>query len=82
MADAKLHASRDFFKEISTEAQQLQLIAQYLQIFVDRARERGFRGGDNHLLLILDQLESLFAAIRECSDRLEKIATRVSVCLP
>lgn len=64
MANAKLYTSRDFFKEVSIESQQLQLIAQVLQTFIDRARVRGCRVGDNQLLLILDPVESFLSAIR------------------
>lgn len=74
MADANLHISCDFFKEISIEVQHLRLVAQHLQIFVDRARERGYRIGDNHLLLILDQLERFTTAITDSSNRLEKMS--------
>ena len=79
MAEDNLHASRDFFKEITTEVLQLRLVAQHLQTFIDRARVRGSRVGDNHLLLILDQLESFLSVIRESSDRLEKIGVCVSL---
>lgn len=74
MADANLHALRDFFKEISIEVQHLRLIAQHLQIFIDRGRERGARIGDDHLLLILDQLERFTTAITDSSNRLEKMS--------
>jgi len=62
--------------------QQLMLVAQYLQTFIDRGRVRGYRIGDRQLLLILDQLESLLSAIRESSDRLEKIGAPVSAPTP
>ena len=78
MAEATVHALRDFFNEISIEAQRLRFIAQSQQVFIDRARVRGARIGDSELLFILDEVESFHSSMRECSDRLEKIAARLS----
>lgn len=82
MADANVHASRDFFKDISIEAQRLRFIAQSQQVFIDRARVRGARVGDSELLFILDEVESFHSSMRECSDRLEKIADRMASQMP
>ena len=57
MASAKLHASADFFKQLSLEFQQLNLVIQALETFVFRASVRGRELGDNRLLLILNQLD-------------------------
>jgi len=78
MAEGTVHASREIFKDISIEAQRLRFIAQSQQVFIDRARVRGARIGDSELLFILDEVESFHSSIRECSDRLEKIAARLS----
>jgi len=77
MATGRLHTSSDFFKIVSIETQQLKIIAQYMQIYLDRARERGYRTGDRHLLVILEQLESFLSAIQDSSDRLEEICGRL-----
>ena len=76
MADAKVHVSRAFFKDITIESQRLRFIAQSQQVFIDRARVRGARIGDSELIFILDEVESFLLGIRECSDRLEKIVSR------
>ena len=76
MADAKVHASRAFFKDITIESQRLRLYAQSQQVFIDRARVRGARIGDSELIFILDEVESFLVSIRECSDRLEKACPR------
>ncbi|MBA3814597.1 MAG: hypothetical protein H0X26_08995 [Alphaproteobacteria bacterium] len=77
MAECKLHASRDFFKEISIEAQRLKLVVQYIQTYIDQARERGSRIGDNQLLELLDYIEIFFSVVKESSDRLERICARL-----
>ena len=77
MAEAKLHASRDFFKEIPVEVQRLKIAIQYIQPFIDQARARGCRMGDNQLLDILDHIETFFSVIRESSNRLETICARL-----
>jgi hypothetical protein len=77
MTECKLHASRDFFKEISIEAQRLKLVAQYIQTFIDQARERGSRIGDTQLLELLDHIETFFSVDKESSDRLTKICVRL-----
>jgi hypothetical protein len=77
MTECKLHASRDFFKEISIEAQRLKLVAQYIQTFIDQARERGSRIGDTQLLELLDHIETFFSVVKESSDRLTKICVRL-----
>lgn len=78
MAEARLHTSRNFFNEISTEAQRLRFIAQSQQVFIDRARVRAARVGDSKLLLDLDEVESFHLAFRESADRLENITDRMT----
>ncbi|MBA3813804.1 MAG: hypothetical protein H0X26_04850 [Alphaproteobacteria bacterium] len=77
MTECNLHASRDFFKEISIESKRIKLMASSIQTFIDQARVRGCRVGDNELLTLLDHMESFFAIIQESSDRLEKICARL-----
>jgi hypothetical protein len=78
MTNVNVHVQRDFFKEISTEIQQLQLIAQYLQTYIERARERMGQTGDYHLLMILEHLESFLWSLKDSCNRLEKICASMS----
>jgi hypothetical protein len=78
MTEIRLHASRDFFNEISIEIQQLRLIAQYLQTYIERAKERVGQTRDYHLLMMLEHLENFLWALKDRCDRLEKICERVS----
>lgn len=82
MAECRLHGSRDFFKEISIEAQRLTLVAQYIQTFIDQARERGSRIGDNQLLELLDHIETFFSVVKESGNHLERICASVSFRMP
>ncbi len=77
MAESTLHAQRDFFNEISNEVQRLKVVIQYIQPFLDQARVRGCRTGDNLLLEILDHLDIFFSEAKESSDRLERFCSRV-----
>ena len=58
MTDVKVHASRDFFKELSNEVQRIKIALQSIQTFLDQARVRGSRVGDGELLTLLDHIVS------------------------
>ena len=77
MAEGSLHAQRKFFNEISIEVQRLKVVIQYIQPFIDQARVRGCRMGDNQLLALLDHIEIFFSVITESSNRLENICARL-----
>jgi len=79
MASAKLHASPDFFKQLSLEFQQLKLTIQTLETFAFRASVRGHELGDNRLRLILDQLEAFVLTIKRLMDDFEKLLCMVVV---
>lgn len=79
MAFVKLHASSDFFKQLSLEFQQLKLTIQTLETFAFRASVRGHELGDNRLLLILDQLEVFVLTARHLLEGLEKLLDVVVV---
>lgn len=79
MTDTKVHASRDFFNEISIETQQLHLITQYLETYVERTKAYGNQTGDARLLMLLDQLESFLWALKYSCKRLEKICENMSL---
>ncbi len=57
MATSKLHASPEFFKQLSLDFQQLNITLQTLDTFVCRALARGEVLGDRRLQLILEQME-------------------------
>jgi len=71
MAVPTLSPSGTFFKDLSLEYQQLHLTIQLIQTFVFRAVVRGHELGDQHLLLILDQLEMLIAKAGRLMDEME-----------
>ena len=73
MARANLHASPNFFKQLSLEFQQLNIIVQILETFIFRASVRGHELGDKRLLLILDQLEVFITKAKHLLEGLEKI---------
>ena len=73
MARANLHASPNFFKQLSLEFQQLNIIVQTLETFIFRASVRGHELGDKRLLLILDQLEVFITKAKHLLEGLEKI---------
>ncbi|MBY0273568.1 MAG: hypothetical protein K2X02_09245, partial [Alphaproteobacteria bacterium] len=73
LARANLHASPDFFKQLSLEFQQLKLTVQILETFIFRASVRGYELGDKRLLLILDQLEIFASKAKYLLERLEKL---------
>lgn len=77
MTEPKVHASRGFFNEISSESKRIQIAVQYIQTFVDQARVWGCRTGDHELLALLDYMDVFFSVIRESSMRLEKICERL-----
>lgn len=77
MTNVNVHASREFFKELSSEAKRIKIALQSIQTFIDQARVRGSRIGDNELLTLLDHVESFFSIIRESSIRLEKLCEAV-----
>lgn len=76
MTEVRLHASRDFFNQISRESKRIQIAVQYIQAFVDQLRVRGCRTGDHELLELLDYMELFFSTIRESSMRIEKLCER------
>ena len=73
MASANLHASPDFFKQLSLEFQQLKFTVQILETFIFRASVRGHELADKRLLLILDQLEVFILKAKHLLEGLEKI---------
>lgn len=73
MARANLHASPDFFKQLSLEFQQLKLTVQILETFIFRASVRGYELEDKRLLLILNQLEIFATKAKHLLERLEKL---------
>lgn len=77
MTNVKVHVSSNFFKELSSEAKRRTIALQSIQIFIDQARVRGYRVGDNELLATLDHIESFFSVIRESSICLEKLCKAV-----
>ncbi|OJW51155.1 MAG: hypothetical protein BGO67_12575 [Alphaproteobacteria bacterium 41-28] len=79
MANAKLHASSEFFKQLSLDFQQLKLVIQALETFAFRALVRGHELGDNRLLLILDQLEVFVSTAKHLLEGLEKLLAVVVV---
>jgi len=79
MAATNLHASPDFFKQLSLEFQQLKITVQTLETFIFRALVRGYGLGDNRLLLILDQLEAFVSKTKHLLERLEKILCGSSI---
>lgn len=76
MTEVRLHASRDFFNQISSESKRIQIGVQYIQTFVDQARVRGCRTGDQKLLELLDYMDVFFSIMRESSMRIEKLCER------
>ena len=73
MATANLHASPDFFKQLSLEFQRLKITVQILETFIFRASVRGHELGDKRLLLILYQLEIFVTKAKHLLEGLEKI---------
>ncbi len=79
MAYIKLHASPDFFKQLSLEFQQLNLTIHTLETFAFRASVRGHELRDKRLLLILDQLEVFVSTTKSLLEGLEKLLVMVVV---
>ncbi len=79
MADTKLHASPDFFKQLSLEFQHLDLIFQALETYAFRASVRSHELGDHRLTLILEQLEIFISRIQELRENLENLLCRVVI---
>ncbi|HUX79180.1 MAG TPA: hypothetical protein VMW10_05485 [Alphaproteobacteria bacterium] len=79
MAYIKLHASPDFFKQLSLDFQQLKLIIHTLETYAFRASVRGHELGDGRLLLILDQLEVFVLTAKSLLEGLEKLLVMVVV---
>lgn len=77
MTDGRLHVQCNFFKEISIEVKRIRLMAHSIQTFINQARVRGYRAGDDELLILLDHMESFFTVIQGSSCRLEKICKDV-----
>jgi hypothetical protein len=77
MAYSKLHASPDFFKQLSLDLQQLKLTIHTLETFAFRASVRGHELGDRRLLLILDQLEVFASKTKSLLEGLEKFLRMV-----
>ena len=73
MAAPKLHASPEFFKQLSLDFQQLTVTIKTLETFVVRALERGDRLGDRRLQLILEQIEVFVSKARHLHDSLEEL---------
>jgi hypothetical protein len=76
MTRYNVHASRVFFNEISTEIQELQLITEYFEVYIERARERMGQTGDYRLLTILEHLESFLWELKNSCNRLESACKR------
>jgi hypothetical protein len=79
MADAKIPASADFFKQLSFDCQRLQLIIRILEDFTFRASVHGCELGDAWLLLILEQVEVLDLKVQQFMDDFEKRMWKVGV---
>ena len=79
MAHAKLHASSDFFKQLSLEFQQLKRVIEVIDTFVSRVSVRGYHLRDARLLLIIDQRESFVDAAKSLLEGLEKLLCMVVV---
>jgi hypothetical protein len=79
MAHAKLHASSDFFKQLSLDHQQLKLVIDIIETFVSRVSVRGYELRDTRLLLLIDQLESFVDAAKSLLEGFEKLLCMVVV---
>jgi hypothetical protein len=79
MAHAKLHASSDFFKQLSLDHQQLKLVIDIIETFVSRVSVRGYELRDTRLLLLIDQLEQFVTAAKSLLEGLEKLLCMVVV---
>lgn len=76
MAAVKLHVTIEFFKQLSLELQQLKVSLHYLETFTARAVKHGHEGGDQHLLLILDQMELFVQKAKTSWSLLEDLTCR------
>lgn len=72
MAEARLSASAEIFKQLPTEFQQLKLLIKLLETFAFRALARGYELGDSRLLLILEQQEVLVLKTHQLVNDVEK----------
>lgn len=79
MAHAKLHASSDFFKQLSLDFQQLKLVIDIIETFVSRVSVHGYELRDTRLLLLMDQLESFIDAAKRLLEGFEKLLCLVVV---
>ena len=79
MAYSKLHASSDFFKQLSLDFQQLKLVIEIIETFVSRVTMRGYDLRDARLLLIIDQLEAFVLSAKSLVEGLEKLLCMVVV---
>lgn len=79
MAHAKLHASSDFFKQLSLDHQQLKLVIDIIETFVSRVSVRGYELRGTRLLLLIDQLEQFVTAAKSLLEGLEKLLCMVVV---
>jgi hypothetical protein len=76
MTNVNVHASRVFFNEISNEIQELRLLSQYFQAYIERAKERVGQTRDCHSVALLEHLESFLENLKERCSRLEKICEK------
>ena len=79
MADTKLHASSDLFKQLSQELEQLKLTAHYLETFANRAKDGRDGLEDRKLILIHEQLEAFVLNANRLADRLESLLVKLVV---
>lgn len=76
MADSKLPASADFYKQLSHEFQQVGFIVHVLEKFALQALLRGYECEPPYLPYIVEQLDVLVLKTQQLRDDLEKLPTR------
>ena len=72
MAEPRLPAHAEIFKQLSLDCQQLKLILRILEELIFRALVRGRELGDGRLLILHEQLEVFVLKAQQITDDLEK----------
>ena len=72
MAEPRLSAHAEIFKQLSLDCQQLKLILRILEELIFRALVRGRELGDSRLLILHEQLEVLALKAQQTTGDLEK----------
>jgi hypothetical protein len=72
MAEPRLSAHAEIFKQLSLDCQQLKLILRLLEELIFRALVRGRELGDGRLLILHEQLEVLALRAQRITDDLEE----------